>query len=99
MGTLRWTGKAFQFVGKILTAEEFEEWVEAEGKAMLETQFAKLAFKRIGGRARAKKKLRQDLENELERTPALRAALSRELDELPGIVFDDAKFMRDKKPK
>jgi hypothetical protein len=99
MGALRWTGKAFQFVGKILTAEEFEAWVEAEGKDLLRNQIEKLAFKGVAGRARAKRALRKEVIRGLEQSTTLRTALTQALDALPGIVLHDAKFMRDKKAK
>jgi hypothetical protein len=93
MGSLRWTGKAFQLVGELLTADEFEAWVEAEGRAFLEERLNSLGWKWLGGRTRAKNALRHEMLKDLDRSDLLRAALIRELDLLPQLLHNAADFM------
>jgi hypothetical protein len=93
MGTLRYTGKAFQLVGDLLTADAFEAWLEATGKALLEERIKRIGGRWLFGHVRAKNALRREIINDLEKSDVLRAALVRELDLLPQLLYNAADFM------
>ncbi len=97
MGALRWTGTAFKLLGELLTAAEFEQWVEAEGKALLKSQMEKLVLKGFAGRARARRALRRDIQDALDRSETLREGLAQSLASLPGLLSSAGRFMKLKK--
>ena len=86
MGAIKWTGKAFKLVGRILTAEDLEEWMENEGKAFLEDRIASTSHKWFRGKARAVKGIENEVIDLTKKSDAFKEALNNSLERLPLVI-------------
>lgn len=86
MGVIKWTGKAFQFAGRILTADEVEQWLENEGKRLLEERVSNMSKKWLFGKARAKKSIKREALEVTNSSQAFKNSLNNVLNSLPKII-------------
>ena len=83
MGVIKWTGKAFNLAGKILTAEGVEQWLENEGKKLLEERVSDISKKWFFGKSRAKKIIKNEALEVTNSSQAFKASLNQVLNDLP----------------
>jgi len=95
MGAIRWTGKAFKLVGRILTAEDLEEWMEKEGKSFVEERIASTTHKWFRGKSRAVKSIKNEVIDLTKKSDAFKAALNNSLESLPLVIANvSGKFQK-----
>ena len=70
MGVIRWTGKRLKLVGQLLEADEVERWFEDKLKDLAEQMFQDTSVKWFRGRARARKRAIETIQDgDFEVTP------------------------------
>lgn len=97
MSLLKWTGKGLQFVGRIISSEAFEDWLEAEGSGYLEAKLEEKTIGRFRKETKAKNQLLDDVESSISSEPLKLALLSR-LVELPFKIESAAKEIKSSLP-
>lgn len=94
MGVVRWTGEAFKLVGRILTNEDFEKWLEAEGQDFFKKRLEPMSMKWLFGSSRTKRNIKSEV-LELEWTgEAFRGSLLKELNSLPTRISEAATILK-----
>ena len=85
MSTLKWTGKGLQLLGRLLAADEFEDWLLSEGKKFFTERFEIISFNWLFGKARSKKQLFQETLDSIN-SETFRIAMQGKLEKLPDII-------------
>lgn len=98
MGTIKIAGKGFEILGKILQADEIEQWVEAKGKEIVESKFQDLSLKWFRGKARAKSKAIREIKEDTTAasTDAFRGLMETSLNKFSALLVDSAQTLRQK---
>jgi hypothetical protein len=99
MGVIRWAGKGLELIGRILTMEDVEAWLENEGKGLVKKRLEALAVKWLFGKRRAKSKAFSDISENVNSSEPLRLALKRSLEKLPPLIGALADHIKTKGPK
>lgn len=99
MGAVKWTGEGFKLVGRILTNEDFENWLKQEGAELLKKQLEKIAMPWLFGTRRAKSTMERTLPGFEGASDTFRTALSHELESLPRLLGRTADVLRTNGPK
>lgn len=86
MGVLNWTEGGFEIIGNLLTAEEFEDWLQYEGKQFLQDKLEKTKLKWLFGESRAKSKGYNEVSGVINKSESLKLAFKKSFDKLPEIV-------------
>lgn len=88
MGTLKIAGKALEYTGRLFQMGEFEDWVLAEGKSLLEN-LAEKSGRKIFAQARTKSELARSLKTAAQSRPlslAINAEVKRAQDLLGTVA-------------
>jgi hypothetical protein len=86
MSAVKWTGEGFKLVGRILTSEVVEDWINQEGGDFFNDTLKKINWKWWFRDLRVKREIQRMLPGFEGTGDAFRIALSNELDSLPRLL-------------
>jgi hypothetical protein len=86
MGVLKWTGETFNIVGRVLTAEDVERWLENGGRGYLEAGEKDLKASWFRGKPRVRDKVLAATGDATGSNGALASALRDCLNRIPGVI-------------
>ena len=97
MGMLKWTGEGFKLLGKLLTNETVEEWLQSQGKEIAEHILEDMTAKWFFGNARARRHARKAVLSAVNSSKPLRMALNDSLNKLPSVIGELALTVENKR--
>lgn len=97
MGMVKWTGEGFKLLGKLLTNETVEEWLQSQGKEIAKHILEDMTAKWFFGNARARRHARKAVLSAVNSSKPLRMALNDSLNKLPSVIGELALTVENKR--